>query len=60
MNHALQFLKEVGVELSKVVWPSKEQTVKLTIMVITVTIAVGLFIGGMDFILAQVSSLLFR
>ncbi len=55
MTKALDFFKEVQVELSKVVWPSREQTVKLTLMVILVTVAVGLFVAGIDFILANLA-----
>lgn len=52
------FLREVRVELSKVVWPSRQQTIKLTTIVIIVTIAVGFFIGGVDFLLQRLTSLL--
>ncbi len=39
----LDFLREVRVELAKVVWPSKEATFRLTILVIVITIIVGFF-----------------
>lgn len=48
----LDFLREVRVELGKVVWPTKEQTIRLTIIVIMVTITVGFFIGILDYLLA--------
>ncbi len=53
MHKALDFLSEVKVELSKVVWPTPNQTVKLTVIVIVVTLTVGFFIGGVDFILTK-------
>ena len=53
MFKVIDFFKEVRVELAKVVWPSREQTIKLTIMVIVVTLIVGFFIGGIDFLLAK-------
>lgn len=52
----LDFLKEVRVELEKVVWPSREQTVKLTIIVVMVTLIVGFFLGGFDYLLTQLTS----
>lgn len=58
---AIDFLKEVRVELEKVVWPSRAQTIKLTVIVIIVTIVVGFFIGGIDFLLQRLTNtLLFR
>lgn len=48
----LDFLKEVKVELTKVIWPTKLATIKLTILVIISTVIVGFFVVGIDFILA--------
>lgn len=61
MNRAFDFLREVRVELDKVVWPTRQQTFKLTVIVIIVTLSVGFFIGGIDFLLQRVTNaLLFR
>lgn len=48
-----RFLKEVRDELRLVYWPTREQVVRLTVIVIAVSIAVGLFVGGLDFILTS-------
>lgn len=53
MNRALDFLREVKVELDKVVWPTREQTIKLTTIVLLVTIVVGFFLGGIDYLLTK-------
>lgn len=45
----LDFLREVRVELTKVVWPTRQQTIQLTIIVVMVTILVGFFIGILDY-----------
>jgi preprotein translocase subunit SecE len=45
------FLKEVKTELSKVVWPTRPQILKLTMVVIGTSVATGLFLGGVDYIL---------
>ena len=42
----IRFLKEAVAELKKVVWPTKEQLVRLTIVVIVVSVSAGLLIGG--------------
>lgn len=53
MNKALDFIGEVRVELSKVVWPTPNTTIRLTVIVILVTITVGFFVGGIDFLLTK-------
>lgn len=58
MLKPIDFLREVRVELEKVVWPSRYQTIRLTIMVIVVTIVVGFFLGGFDYLLTQLTQML--
>ena len=41
-------------ELRKVVWPSREETTNLTVVVLVVAIAVGIFLGVIDFGLNRV------
>lgn len=55
---ALDFLKEVRVELDKVVWPTRQQTIRLTMVVIMVTVIVSLFVGGIDYLLVQATQFL--
>jgi preprotein translocase subunit SecE len=47
------FLKEVRVELQKVTWPTREQTRKLTIVVIIVSTTVAVFVGGLDLLFTK-------
>lgn len=54
--NVINFLKEVREELDKVVWPTREQTLRYTILVIMVAVAVGLFLGGLDYILTILQS----
>ena len=42
------FLLQVRQELKRVEWPTREKTVKLTILVIAASVAVGAYIGGLD------------
>jgi len=50
----LDYFKEVKVELRKVSWPTREQTKKYTILVIVVSLVVGLYLTGLDYILSKV------
>mgnify|MGYP001580782245 CR=1 FL=1 len=60
MNQAINFLKEVRAELEKVVWPTREQTIRYSILVIIVAVAVGLFLGGLDYILTALTTFLIK
>lgn len=60
MKRAIDFLKEVRVELAKVVWPSRQQTIQLTVIVVMVTILVGFFLGGVDYLLTKLLNLIIR
>ena len=44
-------------ELKKVTWPTREETRNLTIVVIGISVALGIFLGGIDFILSWLYSL---
>jgi preprotein translocase subunit SecE len=56
----LAFLTEVKVELQKVVWPSRAQTIRLTFIVIFITVMVAFFVGGVDYLLTTANSYLYR
>lgn len=46
---AINYLKGVRLELSQVVWPKKEEVIKLTLTVILISTIVGLYLGAIDF-----------
>ena len=48
LTAALQFLREVKIELKKVSWPSRKQTVGSTAVVIALVIIISLFLGIVD------------
>lgn len=60
MKKPFDFLSEVRVELGKVVWPTPKQTFRLTVIVIIVTVSVGFFLGGIDFLLTKILELLLK
>ncbi len=44
------FLKEVQLEMKKVNWPTRRETIRYTLMVIGVAVVVAIFLGGFDLI----------
>lgn len=50
LKKIITFLKEVLLEMKKVNWPTREQTIKYTLTVIGVAAATALFLGGFDFV----------
>jgi len=44
------YFKEVKVEMGKVNWPTKNQTVNYTLVVIGVSAIVAVFLGALDYI----------
>lgn len=54
----ITFLKEVWEELNKIVWPSREQTIRYTTLVIIVAVAVGIFLGALDYVLTLLTTFL--
>ncbi len=48
MAKLLAFLRDVKIELARVSWPTRKQTIQYTLAVIIMSIAVALFLGGWD------------
>jgi len=44
------FFKEVRSEMSRVNWPTKQETTKYTLIVMGVSLFVAIFLGSLDFI----------
>lgn len=53
----VSFFKESRDELKKVAWPSRETTVRYTLIVIVASVAVGLVIGGLDLVFNKILQL---
>jgi len=47
-NSTVQFLREVKIELKKVTWPSRKQTIGSTVVVIALIVLISLFLGSVD------------
>jgi preprotein translocase subunit SecE len=44
-----QFITNIIAELKKVTWPTRQEAIRLTIMVLIVCIVAGIFLGLADF-----------
>ncbi|MBI2431142.1 MAG: preprotein translocase subunit SecE [Candidatus Levybacteria bacterium] len=54
MINPITFLLETRDELKKVTWPRQQDIIRLTIVVILISVMIGFFIGALDFIFAKV------
>jgi preprotein translocase subunit SecE len=48
-----QFLRDVYDELRKVVWPTPGELYRYTLVVIFTVVLLGVFIGGVDYLLGE-------
>jgi preprotein translocase subunit SecE len=44
------FLKEVKLEVKKVNWPTRQQTIRYTLIVLGISFGVALLLGAFDFL----------
>lgn len=52
MTHSLiTYLKESREELKKVVWPTRKETARNSLLVVSISVGVAAFLGLIDFIL---------
>jgi preprotein translocase subunit SecE len=54
MNKLIQYLKDVRSEMAKVSWPTRDEVVGATTLVVIVSIAVAIVIKVFDLALSQV------
>jgi preprotein translocase subunit SecE len=53
-NRLVRYLKETRAELRRVTWPTREQAINLTLIVLAVTIAMAVFLGACDLLFATI------
>lgn len=49
-----RFARETNAEIKKVVWPDRETTRNLTLLVITLAVVLGILLGGIDYVLFEI------
>lgn len=59
-TRSVQFLREVRIELKKVTWPSRQQTMGSTLVVIVLVMIISVFLGIIDLGLSGVVRFLFK
>ncbi len=52
-GNPLDFIRDVRSELRKVAWPTQREAINLTVVVLAFSVAVGLFLGGIDFVFQE-------
>ena len=50
MNRLITFLKESRIELKKVTWPTRQDTIRYTFTVIIISGGAALFLGALDYV----------
>jgi preprotein translocase subunit SecE len=48
-----RYIRDAMAEIKKVIWPDRETTRNLTLVVIAVSVALGILLGGIDYVLFQ-------
>lgn len=56
----ITYVRESKAELAKVIWPTPKETVRLTLVVLFISVAVGLYLTGLDTILAKAAELIIK
>jgi preprotein translocase subunit SecE len=53
MGTVVNFFREVKLELAKVTWPSRDEVIRLTLIVFLVSGIIGGFVGGLDYLFTR-------
>jgi preprotein translocase subunit SecE len=60
LTRANEFIREVLAEFRKVTWPSRQELINSTVVVIVVTVVLAFFLGGVDVALARIVERILR
>ncbi len=55
-----EFFAETRFELRKVVWPTRQETMQMTWIVMVSVVVISLLLGGFDFVISKLLALLWR
>ena len=59
-NAIVRYIKETRAELRKVTWPTREESINLTAIVVGVTAAMAVFLGLIDYLFSKLFGLIVR
>ncbi|MCS7287422.1 MAG: preprotein translocase subunit SecE [Anaerolineae bacterium] len=54
----IRYLKETRAELRKVTWPTREEALRLTVLVIVTILVMAILLGLLDYIYAKLMDLI--
>jgi preprotein translocase subunit SecE len=60
MTTPANFLRETQDELKKVTWPTRQEVIRLTLVVIVISLVVGLFLGVLDFSFTKLLAIIIK
>jgi preprotein translocase subunit SecE len=60
MKNVVQFLSEVKIELGKVVWPSIDEWIGSTIVVLFLVLISSIYLAPLDFGFSKIASYIFK
>jgi len=53
-NRLIRYLKQTRAELKKVTWPTRKEAIRLTAIVLAVTVVMSAFLGVVDYLFSQI------
>ena len=53
-NPILNYFKETRAEVRKVNWPTRREALRLTLVVLAVTLCMAIILGALDYVFARV------
>jgi preprotein translocase subunit SecE len=60
LTDTVQFFREVKVELQKVTFPTRQETIGSTLVVLVLTVLMGIYLGLSDWLLAKIVRVLLQ
>ena len=59
-NRIVEYFRDTQAELRKVVWPSRQEATRLSLIVVSVMVAMSAFLGLIDWIFSRLVGLIVR
>lgn len=56
----ISYIKATISELKLVRWPTRQETINLTVIVLAISFLVGAYVGGLDFLFTNILKLVTR
>jgi preprotein translocase subunit SecE len=54
VSKLIRFLKEVKLEIKKVNWPTRENVIRYTLIIIVSSLIIAAFLGGLDVVFTSI------